>query len=209
MRHRLRFFLLAAVLTSLTVVVYKAVETISLQKIREIEKNPIKFLDSVSEAALQVKDFHRTKVEGGRKVWEVAGEEARYLKAAREAVIKRPRFVFYSKNGKSLEISANEGHLFFTDQDIEQIQLQGSIQVNYLGFVLYAYEVSYLKSNDRVVLPGKVTLTGGGLELEGEGMEISIPEEKIRLRQKVWTRIEPGQFEGKRGVFHGERGKGL
>lgn len=209
MRHRIRLFLLAAVLTSLTVLVYKAVQTVSLQKIIEIEKNPIKLLDSLPEAALQVKDFHRTKVEGGRKVWEVAGEEARYLKAEREAVIKMPRFVFYHKNGETLNVRGNEGYLFLTDQDVEKIQLQGDIQVNYSGFVLRTHEVSYLKSRDRVISPGKVTLTGDGIEVEGVGMEISLTEERIRLRQKVRTKVEPEQLEGKRGAFDGGREKGL
>lgn len=209
MRHRIRLFLLAAVVTSLAVLVYKAVQTVSLQKILEIEKTPIKLLDSLPEAALKVKDFHRTKVEGGRKVWEVAGEEARYLKAEREAVIKKPRFVFYHKNGETLEVRGNEGHLFLTDQDIEKIQLQGGIQVNYSGFVLRAHEVSYLKSGERVTSPGKVTLTGRGMELEGEGMEISLPEERILLRRNVRTKVEPEQLEGKRGVFDGGREKGL
>jgi len=41
-------------------------------------------------------------------------------------------------------------------------------------------------------------VSGKGLELEGEGMEISIRDEKIRFFNKVKTRIQPDQFEKKR-----------
>lgn len=194
-RKGLKIVLLIAIFISLGGVTYKVVENFLLMKAREIQKNPIKMLDYVPEAALQVKDFRRTKVEGGQKVWEVSGEEARYLKAEKEAILKKPRFVFYDKKGRAIEATANEGHLFLTDQEMEKMQLLGAIEINYQGFVAQMEEIVYLKSTNQVVTPGKVTLKGEGLELEGVGLEVSLEDQKIRILEKVKTKLYPEQLE--------------
>ncbi len=201
MKHKgLRVFLVIAIFASLGLVAYKVTQN--------IRKNRLAFLDYVPEAALHVMDFHRTKVEGGRKVWDVAGEEARYLKAEKEAVIKRPRIVFYAKSGDTIEVTGNEGRLFFTDQDMEKMQLQGEIQVNYQGFVLETDEILYLKSTDQMISPAKVIIRGEGLELEGIGMEISLQDEKFRLLQKVKTKLQPEQLGNKRTGSNGKKEAG-
>ncbi len=204
-RKGLRAVLLIGIFASLGAIAYKVADSVWLAKAREVKKNPRKLLDYLPEAALHIKDFHRNKVEGGQKVWEVAGEEAHYLKAEKEAVIKKPRLVFYDKNGGAIEATGDEGHIFFTDQEMERMQLQGGIQVSYQGFVLNTDEIIYLKSKDQVVLPGKVTLKGNGLEVEGVGMEIALQDEKIRLLQRVKTKFQPEQLR-KVGVrSHGKK----
>ncbi|MCZ6563369.1 MAG: LPS export ABC transporter periplasmic protein LptC, partial [Deltaproteobacteria bacterium] len=180
-KHATRILLLAVVFVSLGVVIYKVAENLALQKIGEIEQNPMKILDLVPESALRIKEFRRSKVEGGRKVWELTGKEAVYLKAEREAVIKKPWLVFYRETGETMEVNGDEGHLFFNDRGMEKMRLQGSVEVNYQGFILRTDEILYLQDDDRVMSPGKVTVSGKGLELEGEGMEISIRDEKIRF----------------------------
>ncbi|MEE8075335.1 MAG: LPS export ABC transporter periplasmic protein LptC [Candidatus Binatia bacterium] len=199
MRKRsLRIPLLAVVFISLGVVVYKVVQNLSLQKIAEIEQNPIKFLDYVPESALRLKEFRRIKIEGGRKVWELTGKEAVYLKAEKEAMIKKPRLVFFHENGETMELSGDEGHLFLKDGGMEKMELQGTVEVNFQGYILQTDELHYLQGDDRVVSPGKVTVKGQGLELEGVGMELSLQDEKIRLLDKVRTKIRPDQLEKKR-----------
>ena len=197
-KHATRILLLAAVFVSLGVVIYKVAENLALQKIGEIEQNPMKILDLVPESALRIKEFRRSKVEGGRKVWELTGKEAVYLKAEREAVIKKPWLVFYRETGETMEVNGDEGHLFFNDRGMEKMRLQGSVEVNYQGFILRTDEILYFQDDDRVMSPGKVTVSGKGLKLEGEGMEISIRDEKIRFFNRVKTRIQPDQFEKKR-----------
>ena len=199
MRKRsLRIPLLAVVFISLGVVVYKVVQNLSLQKIAEIEQNPIKFLDYVPESALRLKEFRRIKIEGGRKVWELTGKEAVYLKAEKEAMIKKPRLVFFHENGETMELSGDEGHLFLNDGGMEKMELQGTVEVNFQGYILQTDELHYLQDDDRVVSPGKVTVKGQGLELEGVGMELSLQDEKIRLLDRVRTKIRPDQLENKR-----------
>ncbi|MFQ5541595.1 MAG: LPS export ABC transporter periplasmic protein LptC, partial [Candidatus Binatia bacterium] len=48
------------------------------------------------------------------------------------------------------------------------------------------------------VSPRKVTVRGQGLELEGVGMELSLQDEKIKILDRVRTKIRPDQLENKR-----------
>lgn len=198
MRKRIRILLLASILVSLGVVIYKVAENVWLLKLREIKQDPTKLLDFVPEAALQLKEFRRSKIEQGRKVWEITGDEAVYLKAENEAVIKRPRLIFYQENGETMEVNGDEGRILFTDQELEEIQLQGAVEASYRGFVLKTHEIVYLRNNNQVISRGKVTLSGEGLELEGVGMEFSLPDDKIRLQDSVRTRIEPDRLGSER-----------
>ncbi len=208
MRHKgIGIILLIAIFASLGGVAYKVAEHFWLMKAREIKKNPSKLLDYVPEAALQIKDFRRTKIEGGQKVWELSGEEARYLKADKEVTIKKPRMTFYQKDNNAIEAIGNDGHLWLSGQkgEMEKAQFQGGVQVNYRGFVLKTEEILYLKSKNQVLLPGKVTVKGDSLELEGIGMEINLDDEKMRMLNKVRTKLEPERMESKRARADGQK----
>jgi LPS export ABC transporter protein LptC len=194
----MKSIVLAAAFILLGVIAYKTVDILWRQRVNEFKENPLQLLDSLPESALEVKDFYRTQVKDGRKLWEVAGEEARYLKKEKEAVIRKPRLIFYHKNGEALEIEGDEGRIFFTGQEMERVHLQGAMRVNYTGFVLQANELLYVKGSDRVVLPGKVTIQGKGLELEGVGMEISLQDEKLRFHKQVKTKLVPDLLQEKK-----------
>ncbi|OGQ67020.1 MAG: LPS export ABC transporter periplasmic protein LptC [Deltaproteobacteria bacterium RIFCSPLOWO2_12_55_13] len=208
MRHKgIGIILLIAIFASLGGVAYKVAEHFWLMKAREIKKNPTKLLDYVPEAALQIKDFRRSKIEGGQKVWELSGEEASYLKADKEVTIKKPRMTFYQKDNNAIEAIGNDGHLWLSGQggEMEKAQFQGGVQVNYRGFVLKTEEILYLKSKNQVLLPGKVTVKGDSLELEGIGMEINLDDEKMRMLSKVRTRLEPERMVTKRARADGQK----
>jgi LPS export ABC transporter protein LptC len=137
-------------------------------------------------------------VDGGRKVWEVAGEEARYLKEQNEVVLKKPTFAYYDINGESIQVSAAEGHLYLVQQEMDRMELEGQIQMSYQGFVLETEKVLYFKNRSQVVLPGHFKLKGEGLEFEGVGMEITLDEEKLRVLQRVRSRMEPERLKNSR-----------
>lgn len=207
-RRRTRLFLLVVVFGFVGGVGYKVAEQVWLMKSREFQKNPTKLLDYVPEAALQIKDFHRSHMEDGRTTWEVFGDEARYLKANKEVVVKKPRLFFYQKpktvgqkgSNETVEVSGDEGRLWIDDHqgEMEKMELQGKVRVSYGGFVLNSEEVMYLKSKNQITLPGKVAIKGDGMELEGVGMQITLDDERLRLLAQVKTKIEPERLKNRR-----------
>lgn len=197
MRKPARVILLVAILLSLGGVAYKAAETFWIMKVEEFKKNPLKALDTIPESALQMKDFRRAKIENGRKLWELFGDEANYFKEQKEAVIKKPRFYYYNKKGETAETTGNRARLFFDDKELQKMQLEGEIQVTFQGYVLKSEEATYFADTGRIVLPKRATVTGNGLELEGATMEVDLEVKKVRLVRNVKTKIEPDKLAKK------------
>jgi LPS export ABC transporter protein LptC len=193
-RKRSRLVLLIVIVLSLGGVVYKVAESIVIMKAQEIRKNPLKALDYLPESTLNIKDFHRAKLEEGRKVWELYGDEANYFKEQKEAVIKKPRFYYYNKKGEIAETTGHTARLFFNESELEKMQLEGGIQVTYQGYLLKSEAAIYSAAEEKIVLPTRATVAGSGVELEGSRMEIELESKKVRLVQNVKTKLEPDKF---------------
>jgi LPS export ABC transporter protein LptC len=197
MRKTRRLILLIAILLSLGGVAYKVAETIVANKVREIKKNPLQALNYLPESALRMKDFHRSKIEDGRKVWEIFGDEANYYKEQKEAVIKRPRFYFYDKKGETAETKGDVARIFLNDKELEKMELQGGVQVAYQGYLLKSEEAIYVPAKDQIVLPSKVVMIGDGMQLEGSSMEVELQGKKVRVIRNVKTKLEPEKLAKK------------
>ena len=189
--------MLLAIFLSLGGVTYKVTGIVQGMK-KELKKSPLKSLDYLPESQLQMKDFHRAKIEDGRKVWELFGEEAQYFKDQKEAVIKKPRFNYYDKKGEAVESYGDEARLYMNESELEKLVLHGGIQVTFQGYVLKSEEANYLPAKDQILLPTRTKVTGEGLELEGSSMEVELEAQKIRLLNNVKTKIEPDKLAKKK-----------
>jgi LPS export ABC transporter protein LptC len=197
MRKVRRSILLLAILLSLGGVGYKTVEYVQRVQ-KEIKKNPLKALDYLPESALHMKDFHRAKIEDGRKIWELFGDEASYFKEQKEAIIRKPRFYYYDKKGEVAETTGDEAHIYISEKELERMELRGGIQISFQGYVLRSEEANYLPAKDQVILPSHTTVVGEGIALEGSSMEVELEDRKIRLVNRVKTRIEPEKLAKKK-----------
>jgi LPS export ABC transporter protein LptC len=199
MRRARRSNILLALVMSLGGVTYKVAEIVRRVQ-KEIKTNPLKALDYLPEAALQIKDFHRSKIENGRKVWELFGEEANYYKEQKEAVVKKPRFYYYDKKGEVAETKGNEALVYLNEKELERMELRGDIEVTFQGYVLKSEEANYVPAKDQIVLPSRTTVVGEGISLEGARMEVELEEKKIRMIQSVRTKIEPEKLAKKKNT---------
>ena len=197
MRKVRRTILLVAILLSLGGVGYKTTEFVQRVQ-KEIKQKPTKVLDYLPESALHMKDFHRAKIEDGRKIWELFGDEASYFKEQKEAIIKKPRFYYYDKKGEVAETTGDEAHVYINEKELERMELRGAIQVTFQGYVLKSEEANYLPAKDQIILPSHTTVVGEGVALEGASMEVELEGKKIRLLHRVKTRIEPEKLAKKK-----------
>lgn len=199
MRKTKRYILLATIVLILGGVGYKVRETVQRVQ-KDIKSNPIDLLNQLPESALQIKDFHRSKIEDGRKVWELFGEEANYYKDRKEAVIKKPRFLYYDKKGEIAETKGDQALVYLNDKELERMELKGGIEVKFQGYVLKSEEANYTPAKDQIVLPNRTTVVGDGISLEGARMEVELEDKKIRMIREVKTKIEPDKLGKKKAV---------
>jgi len=197
MRKFRRSILLVAIFLSLGGVAYKVTEIVQRAQ-KEIKNKPLKVLGYLPESLLRLKDFHRAKIEDGRKVWELFGEEASYFKEQKEAVIKKPKFYYYDKKGEVAETTGDEAHIYLNEKEMEKMELRGAIQVTFQGYVLKSDEANYLPAKDQIILPNHTTVVGEGINLEGARMEVEMEDKKIRLLRQVKTKLEPDKLAKKK-----------
>jgi LPS export ABC transporter protein LptC len=197
MRKTRRSILLLVILLSLGGVGYKVAEFVQRVQ-KDIKRNPLKALDYLPESALHMKDFHRAKIEDGRKIWELFGDEASYFKEQKEAIIRKPRFLYYDKKGEVAETTGDEAHIYINEKELERMELRGGIQVSFQGYVLKSEEANYLPAQDQIVLPNHTTVVGEGIAVEGSSMEVELEARKIRFVNQVKTRIEPEKLAKKK-----------
>jgi len=197
MRKTRRIVLLVVILLSLGGVAYKVAEVVWQMK-KVDTKSPVAILDSVPDAVLHIKDFHRAKIENGRKVWELFGDEAHYLKDKREALIKKPRFLYYDKKDQAAETSAETAHIFLNEKELERLELKGGMRVSMQGHVLTSESANYLPAKEHISLPTRTQVVGEGISIEGASMEVELEEKKIRMVHDVKTKIEPEKLAKKK-----------
>jgi len=190
MRKTRRTVLLTVILLSLGGVVYKVADVVRQMK-KVVVKSPVAVLDALPESTLHLKDFHRAKIENGRKVWELFGDEANYLKDKKEALIKRPRFLYYDKKDEAAETSAEMAHIFLNEKELERLELKGGVRVTMKGYVLTSESANYLPAKEQISLPTRTQVVGEGISIEGASMEVELEGKIIRMVRDVKTKIEP------------------
>jgi LPS export ABC transporter protein LptC len=190
---------LLAIVISLGAVGYKVSEIVRRVQ-KEVKANPVTALDYLPESSLQIKDFHRAKIENGRKVWELFGEEANYYKEQKEAVVKKPRFYHYDKKGEVAETKGEEAIVYLNEKELDLMELRGGIEVIFRGYVLKSEEANYMPAKDQIVLPSRTTVVGQGISLEGARMEVDLEAKKIRMIHSVKTKIEPDKLDKKKNI---------
>ena|SRR5689334_3948725 len=197
--RRFRTILLVAISAILGIVVYKVGESIVGKGKGSIERAAVKMATKALPDALTIKDFHRAQVDGDRKVWEVFGDEARYNKDDKRLAIAKARIYFFQKDDTTIEALGNQGNLWMGEgqNDLEKAQLIGNVQVTFRGYVLTTNEILYFKARNMMVLPGRVSIKGEGMELDGGQMEISLNDEVLKLNRDVKTKVVPNKLPTK------------
>ena len=127
------------------------------------------------------------------------GDEAHYLKDKREAVIKRPRFIYYDKKDEAAETSAEAAHIFLNEKELERLELEGRCPGRDEG-LRTDFGIGQLctrQGADLVTEPTRVV--GDGISIEGASMEVELEDKKIRMVRDVkMNKIEPEKLANKK-----------
>src|SRR5215831_7036035 len=96
-REQVRFIIALIVVASLATVGYHVATSFRAQK--QQEQNLTQWAkDIVPEAAQRMQNFRRAKIRDGKKVWEIAAQQARYLEDQGEIVVEGPEVTLYLKD---------------------------------------------------------------------------------------------------------------
>jgi LPS export ABC transporter protein LptC len=148
-------------------------------------------VDVLPNVAQRIQNFHRVKVDNGRKVWEVSAREAQYLEGQEMVVVDHPVVELFLRDGRSVALRGDGGKVFLKSRELQRVELQGDIEVQLADYDLRTDAAQYEADNGLIVAPGLVHITGAGFEVQGERMEVDVSAQRLTLAQQVQTTMWP------------------
>ena len=184
-RRRLRRVLLIGVLTALGGIAYLVSSSMSARL------DPVRLgADLLPQVAQRIQNFHRVKVKDGRTVWEITADDAQYYEDDNQIIVHEPRLTFFLKDGdRPCRVSGAEGRLSLDGREIDSVRLGGGVSVELDELVLRTDEATYDRERDLITSPGAVTVRSQAVEVRGQGMEISVGPQQLRLLGEVHTTV--------------------
>jgi LPS export ABC transporter protein LptC len=148
-------------------------------------------LDLLPEVAQRIVDFRRVKVDGGRKVWEVSAAEARYFDNEELVVVREPAVMIFLEDGRVLKLGGREGRVYLGGQDLRRVEIQGAIHVEFGQYAMEGEYAHYDREQDVVTAPGQVEISGEGISIRGEKLELEVSSQRLRLSKGVEMTWQP------------------
>ena len=184
-RRRLRRVLLIGVLTALGGIAYLVTSSMSARL------DPVRLgADLLPQVAQRIQNFHRVKVKDGRTVWEITADDAQYFEDDNQIIVHEPHLTFFLKDGnRPCRVTGSEGRLSLDGRDIQTVTLGGGVSVELDELVLRTDEATYDRERDLITSPGAVTVRSHAVEVRGQGMEISVGPQQLRLLGEVHTTV--------------------
>ncbi len=148
-------------------------------------------LDLLPNVAQRIQNFHRVKIENGRKVWEVSAIDAQYYEEEELVVVKQPVVSFFLRDGRTVALRGDEGKVFLSQRDLQKVELNGGIDVQLGDYAVRTDYASYERDRDVIIAPGKVEITGKEFSLNGTRLEVEVGKQRLTLAQDVVTTLRP------------------
>src|SRR6516162_790458 len=112
MRARLRWLVVALLVAVLSAGAWLIKGSFDAR--RRAEQNRI-VVDMLPNVAQRIQNFHRVKVDNGRKVWEVSARDAQYVEGEQVVVVDAPQLDVYLADGRTVSLHGDAGKVFLKD----------------------------------------------------------------------------------------------
>ena len=193
-RNQWRFVIAIVVLFLLTGVGYRLMVTMRQQRAAE-EKVKEVAPDLTATTEQRMKDFRRTKVRDGKKVWEIVARQARYSQERQEVIVEGPEFSLYLKDGETVALKSQEAwvHLDGEGQEVTRVELKGTLEMQVGDFSIKTQEATFDNEQNTIVSDGTVQIDGPGLSVAGQGYKVDVAEKRLTLNANVQTTVNKGE----------------
>ena len=188
MRTRLRRTLIAIVILLLATVAVLAGRSMWRQHSQDVVTKGLEYLPGVSQ---HIQDFRRVQVQDGRKVWEVAAEDAQYFDDQKVIVIRRAVLQWFLKDGRVVSLAGEEGRILLTGHDVASVELKQDVEVRLADYLVRVTRADYDHQRGIITAPGAVEIAGRAVELTGNDMEVDIQTQRLMLHHQVSMRVQP------------------
>lgn len=148
-------------------------------------------LDVMPDVAQRIQNFHRLKVEDGRKVWEISAREAQYREGEGTVSVSEPLVALFLEDGREVSLRGTSGTVFLQGRELDRVEVEGAIAVRLGEYTVSTDRAEYEAGRDVVVAPGMVRIQGGGLDMQGARMEVLVGAQRLTLAERVQVTLWP------------------
>ncbi len=188
-REQARFLVALTVSSLLIVVGYYLISTLRAQRLKDRTVAEMA-KDIVPDAAQRMQQFRRAKIRDGKKVWEIAASQARYLEENHVIVVENPDVTLYTKDEDPIALRCQEGRVHLDDQEeISTMELIGSVEVRVDDLLITTPNAVYEQNRDLISSSAPLRIVGRGLEVEGRDYTVVVSEKRLNLNADVRTTI--------------------
>lgn len=188
MRKRLRLSIGALVVVLLGSIGFLVGRSLWQQYQRDLAQKGLEFLPGVSQ---HIQDFHRVKVQDGRKVWEVSAQDAQYFEEANLIVVRAAVMELYLRDGRTIGLKGDEARIVLAGREVQRVELNGSIEVTASDYLVRTDRAIYDHTRDLISTLGAVEISGRALQLRGDRMEVQVDTERVTLFRNVSMQLQP------------------
>jgi LPS export ABC transporter protein LptC len=194
-RRRVRQALGLAVLVAVGAVGVQLGRNLWTQHLRSLRTSALDFLPEVAQ---RIQNFRRVKMEGDRKVWEVAAQEAQYFEEDQQIVVRAPEVSFFLKGDQgAVSLKGNEGKILLSGREMQRVDLTGQIELRFRDYLVKTDHATYAQESDTVVTPA-VDVRGDGLALRGSRMTVEMGTQRLLVEGNVETVLERTAASGEK-----------
>lgn len=120
-------------------------------------------------ASLSLNQIHHTATRDGIKQWILDAPSAIYIDEKHHAVVDKPSVVFFLKDQKQIQLTADKGVLYTNSNDIE---LTGNILAEAEAFSLQTEHLLYSFKAGTIVSHKPVAVSGQGIDLRADALSV-------------------------------------
>ena len=192
MKKHLRASLAAVIGALVLAVAFLVGRSLWQQHSRELAQHGLEFLPGVSQ---HMTDFHRVKLQNGRKVWEVSARDAQYFEEDRTVVVRDASMELFLKDGRPIGLKGNEARILLDGREVAQVELSGDIRMSLADYVVHTQRATYDHTRQRISAPGAVEISSHALDLHGESLEADVETQRVWLRQRISMHVQPAALQ--------------
>jgi LPS export ABC transporter protein LptC len=196
MKTRLRRMLMVIVLLLLGTVAGLVGRSLWQQSKRDVVTKGLEYLPGVSQ---HIQDFRRVKVQDGRKVWEVAAEDAQYFDDEKVVVVRHATLQWFLKDGRVVSLKGEEGRILISGREVASVHLIKNVEVQLGDYVVRVARADYDHQRGVISAPGAVEIVGSAVQLAGNDMEVDVQAQRLMLHHEVSMHVQPALMHGQGG----------
>ncbi len=188
MRTKLRFIVVGVLVLVLAIGAGMIARSLWRQKKGDLALEAIELLPDVAQ---RIQDFHRTRIVGDRKVWEVSAKEARYFEKDGVVAVQDPVVAVFLEEGRTVAMRGRSGKVYLVEKSVERVEVEGEVEVELDEYLVSTDFARYEAELDTIVVPGTVRMESTQIQFEGEAMEVDLGANRLRVGKNVHMLLWP------------------